>query len=197
MTLWQRAPREVYRVYGQDEYLAEEAPSPTETSSPALPAKQSHGSRSARLIGLGVLVGVSVGALGLVVAHVSHQPPAAQRSVVAQSSRLGMAARRSVMRHASSASRASVHPPARANSAIGTYSAPVPRASTTPRPHARSLGRPAGRLPSKPRSSDAVTSRSAPGLTAVKLSRGALAASELSLPGAASPAVGGEFDFER
>ena len=93
--------------------------------------------------------------------------------------------------------RASVHPPARANSAIGTYPAAAPRASMTPRPYARSLGRPAGRLESKPRSSDAVTSRSVPGQMAVKPSRGALVTSGLSLPSAGSPAVDGEFDFER
>lgn len=115
MTLWHRAPREVYRVYGQDEYLGEGEVRAGEEpwlsihgqplSSPALedrpsqvedadrenraaasadrgesplrgvPVHSSRSSGSGRLIGLGLLAGVTAGALGLVVSSMSHRSP--------------------------------------------------------------------------------------------------------------------------
>jgi hypothetical protein len=87
VTLWQRTPREIYSVYGEDEYLSEDdaraseqAPKPlagAESSPP--PAREgSHHSRSGRLLGLGLLIGVTVGALGLVAVNASrpHVSPA-------------------------------------------------------------------------------------------------------------------------
>jgi hypothetical protein len=83
MTLWSRAPREVYRVYGEDEYLTEEhdaveAVHPrTETDGledrQSVLAQSPSRSRSARLIGFGLLAGVTVGATGLVVSSASHR----------------------------------------------------------------------------------------------------------------------------
>jgi hypothetical protein len=88
MTLWRRAPREVYRVYGEDEYredeylgeyLGEEL-DPTSTHAHeedhhAAIESRRPGSHSGRLVGLGLLVGVTVGALGLVVLNASHRSP--------------------------------------------------------------------------------------------------------------------------
>lgn len=125
MTPWRRAPRAVYEVYGEDHYLAGEAPYPEDQPEPSSsggesvtgpgfeasqsalddtepghprPAAQyheerhravlsphSHGSHSARFVGLGVLVLVTVCVLGLVVAHPWHRLPAAPRSGVTQS----------------------------------------------------------------------------------------------------------------
>jgi hypothetical protein len=89
MSLWQRAPREVYRVYGEDQYLdgatapredaataepdgsteapwsafAAAAPPPlTHGGSPARP----RGLHAGRLVGFGLLVGVSLATLFLV-----------------------------------------------------------------------------------------------------------------------------------
>ncbi|MFZ1154971.1 MAG: hypothetical protein WAN93_08715 [Solirubrobacteraceae bacterium] len=92
MTLWHRAPREVYRVYGEDEYLAEgeihaegyahaegevhaysTAHVEEETRRSSLRGR-AQGRRSQRLVGLGLLVGVAVGALGLVALNASHRP---------------------------------------------------------------------------------------------------------------------------
>ncbi|HEX4837473.1 MAG TPA: hypothetical protein VFV03_02975, partial [Solirubrobacteraceae bacterium] len=100
MTLWHRAPREVYRVYGEDEYLADDAPSAGDGSHPtqaheheidhhAAAASWSHRSRSGRLVGLGLLVGVTVSALGLVAVNTAHRPPAASRAGVTQIARAG------------------------------------------------------------------------------------------------------------
>lgn len=87
MMPWLRAPREVYRVYGEDEYLegedgsASEQPrvsagdSIEEDSHVALASATSRGSRQGRLIGLGLLVGVTVGAVGLLVVNMSHRSP--------------------------------------------------------------------------------------------------------------------------
>lgn len=87
MMPWQRAPREVYRVYGEDEYLAAEdrptserphvsaSDSVEEDSRVALASPASHGSGQGRLIGLGLLIGVTIGAVGLVVVNMSHRSP--------------------------------------------------------------------------------------------------------------------------
>jgi hypothetical protein len=107
MTLWHRAPREVYRVYGEDEYLAEEALSAGQESPPS-PADEyeadrsaavglpSHRSRSGRLAGLGLLAGVTMAAFGLVALHANHRSPTASRIVVAQTTRASIAAHASV-----------------------------------------------------------------------------------------------------
>jgi hypothetical protein len=89
---WSRTPREVYAVYGEDEYLAgEDAQSsqplsgeegtPSSLERPPL-GGGSERSRSGRLIGLGLLVGVTVGAVGLLVVDASqpHLAPGARQA---------------------------------------------------------------------------------------------------------------------
>lgn len=81
MTFWRRAPREVYRVYGEDEYLAgendaiEDSDPTSETNRHqdrrAIVSPRSHGSHTARLVGIGLLIGVTVGALGIVILNIS------------------------------------------------------------------------------------------------------------------------------
>lgn len=90
MSLWRSAPRQVYRVYGEDEYLAEEPLAADaellreaedsrsyEKGSELGAATSSVGSRTPRLVGIGLLLGATVGAAGLVLSHLSHEasPP--------------------------------------------------------------------------------------------------------------------------
>jgi hypothetical protein len=83
---WQRTPREVYRVYGEDEYLsAEDRPTSEphlsdgdsigEDSSSALVSPISRSSHLGRLIGLGLLIAVTLGAISLVVVNMSRRSP--------------------------------------------------------------------------------------------------------------------------
>ncbi len=95
MSLWHRAPREVYRVYGEDQYLdgeiasqknaatvepdsragaswaafAADVPPDTTDGSSVRP----NGSHAGRLIGVGLLVGVGLATLALVFLNVSHR----------------------------------------------------------------------------------------------------------------------------
>jgi hypothetical protein len=133
MTLWRRAPREVYRVYGEDEYLSEDSIHTSEEElSPPLVDAQAHASRAGRLIALGLLVGVTVGAIALVASNVSRQ-----HSVP-----------RSDVRHSASASVAVTRwAPATASAnrgpAIHVSSGGRPRARVTERPpHAAMLTKP-------------------------------------------------------
>lgn len=87
MMPWQRALREVYRVYGEDEYLA--AQDQPEGDQPRVDASEgvegdsrvvlassiSRGLRQGRLIGLGLLIGVMIGTVCLVVVNMSHRSP--------------------------------------------------------------------------------------------------------------------------
>jgi hypothetical protein len=84
MSLWHRAPREVYRVYGEDEYLvgdpvpgAEDAPAEKVTLDESF-------SHSRRLLGLGLLAVVTVGALALVVLNASHRSEEPHASAAAR-----------------------------------------------------------------------------------------------------------------
>lgn len=104
MSLWQRAPREVYRVYGEDQYLegeerategetvpredaatvepdsragtsgatfaAEVSPAAARTDGSS--STRSGGQHASRLIGVGVLAGVSLATLALVFLNASH-----------------------------------------------------------------------------------------------------------------------------
>jgi hypothetical protein len=103
MSLWERAPREVYRVYGEDQYVDGETASPedqatvefdpsAEASGSAFGADgsslpHSHGSASTRasgphagrLLGIGLLVGVSLATLALVVSNVLQRNRATPR----------------------------------------------------------------------------------------------------------------------
>jgi hypothetical protein len=90
MSPWRRAPRQVYRVYGEDEYLAEEHVAADaeflrgaedsrsyEKRSELGTAAPPTASRTPRLVGIGLLLGATVGAAGLVFSHLSHEasPP--------------------------------------------------------------------------------------------------------------------------
>jgi hypothetical protein len=97
VTLWRRAPREVYRVYREEEYLADEdqstgeAPHPTpvqayeQDSHSTSALSQSPGSRAGRLFGFGLLTGVTIGVAGLVVLNASHRFPSTTPRGVPQS----------------------------------------------------------------------------------------------------------------
>jgi hypothetical protein len=164
MTLWHRAPREVYRVYGEDEYLeadelrsgggvtagsdplagsdsgagsdpgegrealgaSEARASPDARRQEAWglsPDERARGSRSGRLVGLGLLVGVTVGALSLILLDASRGThPVAPRGVSPGTRSLGS-------RHSSLGALAG---PAE------VVHAPAPRISA-PRAHALSL----------------------------------------------------------
>jgi hypothetical protein len=111
MSLWQRAPREVYRVYGDDQYLegesfaegdgaqreqtTEVAPEESTTGSwtafaggaPAPPAGndgssplRSSRSHAGRMLGFGLLVGVSLATLAVLLLNLSHRQEVAPES---------------------------------------------------------------------------------------------------------------------
>lgn len=71
MTLWSRAPRQVYEVHGEDDHLAEEAAAPSERTAPQ-PAANVEGARSNGVLGLTLLVAVTLGAVALVLLALSH-----------------------------------------------------------------------------------------------------------------------------
>ncbi|HXC24229.1 MAG TPA: hypothetical protein VNU28_06565 [Solirubrobacteraceae bacterium] len=92
MSLWHRAPREVYRVYGEDRYLDAETAQLEEAatverdeggegswSAPAHPGDRgvssvrSRESHAGRLVGLGLLVGVILATLALVLLNASRR----------------------------------------------------------------------------------------------------------------------------
>jgi hypothetical protein len=101
MSLWRRAPREVYRVYGEDQYLEGDTAPEGETAAredarsvepdsrdaasfaaevpPASPgtagssSARPSGSHAGRLIGVGLLVGVGFATLVLVLLNISHR----------------------------------------------------------------------------------------------------------------------------
>lgn len=199
MTLWHRAPREVYRVYGQDEYLAEDDRSRVEElhaesvdgyrgdDHPSVTSSQSHASRPARLVGLGLLVGVVVGVVGLVVLNGSHPSSARPQSSVVQSAPKDAAGRSSTAAHESGASHAFTRISAGPEPATPASGNAVSRARASMRSSARPLPRPRAERPTE----------SASNTVAVMPSQPQSPASELSGPDAAVSSIDGEFDFER
>jgi len=123
MSFFHRAPRQVYRVYGEEEYLAEEHVASdagylheTEDPGSSKNGPEIHGpeidrpeidrpeidrhdkdgpgmgvaappseSRTPRLVGVGLLLGVTVGAAGLVLSHLSHEASHARTGASAPS----------------------------------------------------------------------------------------------------------------
>lgn len=106
MSLWRRAPREVYRVYGEDQYLEGETAPEEETAAEDTTTVESDNSRVAswatftadgppasagtggltvpkggshagRLLGVGLLVGIGLATLALVFLNMSHRHGAA------------------------------------------------------------------------------------------------------------------------
>lgn len=227
MTLWHRAPREVYRVYGEDEYLAENDVHANEESSradegsqlssatndpsrvldgaasedvrtvpayrdeghPTVVSSRSPGSRSGRLVGLGLLIGVTVGAFALVVLNASHRPPIAPGSGVAQSARAGAASHTSAANHASDASHTSAGVP--------TNPEPAIHMATVPLSHARVSVRPSVRLLAHPRSRTDSPTESAPNASSIEPWQSRPSTPELPESDAAATPIDGEFDFER
>lgn len=110
MSLWGRAPREVYRVYGDDQYLesasegdgapreratevepdasatgswtafADGVPAPSAGNDGSSPLRSSR-PRAGRLVGFGLLVGVSLATLAVLFLNLSHRQEAAPESL--------------------------------------------------------------------------------------------------------------------
>lgn len=183
VTLWRRAPRQVYRVYGEDEYLSEggthvsdqhsRSPIHDEDSPPFIDGG-SERSRSGRLIGLGLLVGVTVGAAGLVVVNASRPHGASSSGVV----RRGPA---SVASHPQATASAK-HSAVARRRAFGVQRS---RDHAGARPHVH---------PSRGRRSHSGTEQLAP----VQILR-SIQTSKVwtSTSGGPATLTGGEFDFER
>jgi hypothetical protein len=79
MTFWKRAPRSVYSVYGEEEYLSEEPDAGAQQASPAIVSEPRRASLSRGLLGFGLLLGVTLSAIALVALNYSHPPRAASR----------------------------------------------------------------------------------------------------------------------
>jgi hypothetical protein len=85
MSLWSRAPRQVYEVHGEDDCLAEDGAPPGERPAPELSAS-AKGSRSGRVLGLAFLVMVTLGAVAIVSLSLSHAPSGRQYTAERESS---------------------------------------------------------------------------------------------------------------
>jgi hypothetical protein len=91
MSLWRRAPRSVYRVYEEEQYLAGEGEPPVED----LPAAEdreaiaalSRGSRYGRLLPLGLLAAVTASATGIAAMAIMRRPYKAPVPAVAHRDR--------------------------------------------------------------------------------------------------------------
>lgn len=206
MSLWRRAPRQVYRVYGEDEYLAEEHVAGDaeflrgaedsrayEQGSELGDAAPPAASRTPRLVGIGLLLGVTVGAAGLVFSHLSHEasPPQVGSSGT------------SVLRHTSRASTGSVSQHTFGVASADSESATRSKGTSTSR--ASASGHTASGSVARRRVSGLVAAardpyrsrQSTPARTTGPLwrsSKTALVPSEALISFAAS---GGEFEFER
>lgn len=199
MTLRHRAPREVYRVYGQDEYLAEDGGSTVEElhaasvdgcgddGHPSVTSSQTHASRPARLVGLGLLVGVVVGVAALVVLNASHRSSAVSASGVVQSAPEGAVGHSSKAAHESGASHAFTRISAGSESATRASGKAVSRARASIRSSVRPLLRPRAERPTE----------LGPSTVAVMPSQPQASESELPGPDAVASSIDGEFEFER
>ena len=201
MSLWRRAPRQVYCVYGQDEYLSEGHPA-GETEPPhdepesdfvgrapeVGAAAAGARSRGPRLIGVGLLLGATIGAGGLVVSHLNGQSPRRGGAVSASSHRVPQASSGSARRapgvsgarpdlQARSSERSAS--PAWTPESSGPGVAAGPRGGSTATPSARAR--------------QTVVARGASATADV----GADASTDSPSPTAASATAGEEFEFER
>lgn len=197
MTLWNRAPREVYRVYGEDEYLAGDALSAGEESPPA-PADEyeadrhaavgspSQRSRSGRLAGLGMLAGVTMAAFGLVALHATQRSSPALRVVVAQTT------------HASITAHAAIDAPVSHTAAAEMSHGPMLRVRSPAR--ARTCV-PCHHVARSVDANVTVAPTSAESALKAVSAEGAQPphpiASESTRSGAQAPPIDGEFEFER
>jgi hypothetical protein len=205
MSLWRRAPRQVYCVYGEEEYLSEEnavgeTELPLQTmgsgsfeKGPAIGAAvpPHAGSRTYRLIGVGLLLGVTFGAGVLFVSYLTRETPRSRGGT-------------------SSASASHRLQP--------TSSGPLPRGASGANGADPDAQRRSGRIPASRTSSFGhpssgfVATRREPGSAVTQLSRSAgttaarraganpsvaVAASTVSEASATSAGAGDEFEFER
>jgi hypothetical protein len=213
VTLWHRVPRAVYSVYGEEEYLSEdgvhargEEPSAhelgEEPSTPHLVEAPSRRSSPARLVGLGLLMGVIVSAAALVVLNVAHRPAAAS-STVSHAGSAHTATHASIdgsVGHGSAVGVSNRAAP-RARGALGFLSTPPSTQHDSP-PH----GSPPHDSPSHGSPSRRLTARRSPARGSIghdstesmreSAQPGPPSTSEAAWPGAQAPPTGGEFDFE-
>ncbi|MGC2373525.1 MAG: hypothetical protein WA484_06600, partial [Solirubrobacteraceae bacterium] len=137
MTLWQRAPRAVYSVCGEDECLSEDGLHAAgeehgarhlgeEPSTTRLAQAPSRSASPGRLIGLGLLVGVILSAAVLVVLNRAHRPVGPSRVAVVQAGGAHTTARVSADSAAGHGSVVGISDRAapRARGALGFLSAP-------------------------------------------------------------------------
>jgi hypothetical protein len=82
MSLWNRAPRQVYEVHGEDDYVTHDDATPNECAAPQLDTSVVSSPRSGGVLGLALLVVVTLGAVALVLLALSHAP--AGRHTVAE-----------------------------------------------------------------------------------------------------------------
>ncbi len=203
MSLWRRAPRQVYCVYGQDEYVSDGHPA-GETEPPhdepesdflgrapevGVPAPGAR-SRGPRLIGVGLLLGAAIGAGGLVVSHLHGQssPPGAGASAPSAAHPIPPASSGSE-RRAPGASSARPDLQARSNerpaSPAGTPESSLPGVADGP-------GGGSTATPSA-QARQTVVARRAKATADVRVD----APTESPSPTAASAPAGAEFEFER
>lgn len=203
MSLWRRAPRQVYRVYGEDEYLAEEHvaadteflgeaedPRSYESGSEIRTAAHPTGSRTSRLVGVGLLLGVTVGAAGLVLSHLSHEtsPPRVSLPGPSVLHHMSGASSRSVSQHTFGKRAAD----AEANLPNRTWA----RRASAP-PYAMSGSTASRRIPKSvtPADRSRLSEQSPPARMSEPLSSAAASVSAEEI--ASFAASGGEFEFER
>jgi hypothetical protein len=91
MTLWNRSPRAVYQVYGEEEYLDGDDVRATQEQSSQPVSEPERGSRTAPLIGLGLLIGVCLAVLGLLLLNAVYSSPRSPHAANAPSARAGAA----------------------------------------------------------------------------------------------------------
>jgi hypothetical protein len=131
---WRRAPRALYRVYGEDEYLAGEDEHDADAAAGEIPA-QMDARRSGRLLGLGLLVCVTASALGLVALHLLDSRSSATATVAVHGNRVGNGG-------ASATEHTSATP-----AAVATPFTPATRSAPAfASPHSRPIARRPGRL---------------------------------------------------
>jgi hypothetical protein len=147
-------------------------------------------SRPGRLVGLGLLVGVTVGAFALVALNASHRAPMAPQSGVAQSPRVGAVSRTSTANDASDASNASAGLPTNPGP-VHPATVPISHARVSVRSLARSLSHQPSRAES-PTESTPIPSSMEPWQS--QQSTPELPEPDVDVP---ATAVAGEFDFER
>jgi len=205
MSLWRRAPRQVYRVFGEEEYLTEEhvaadseflreaEDSRSYENGSEIRATAYHArSRTPRLVGVGLLLGVTVGVAGLVISQLSHEssPPRASSSGPSFPRRALLTSSGSVSQHASG----EVSVDSEAHRSNRRWTGRV-SASVYGRPGLVARRRMSGSV--APANESHPSRKSAPAWTSGSLWRSSEAASASYETLVSFAASGGEFEFER